>query len=31
VEKRFPDWIDMKKNLHEKPTAPPKVNEGDIW
>ncbi len=31
MEKRFPDWMGIKKNLHEKLTVPPKVNEGDVW
>lgn len=31
MEKRFPEWMDLKKTLHEKSISPPHVNEGDIW
>lgn len=31
MEKRFPEWINIKQDLHGKRILPPKVNEGDIW
>ena len=31
MEKRFPEWMDIKKDLHRETMPPPHVNEGEIW
>lgn len=31
MEKRFPEWINVKEDLHKEAMPPPHVNEGDVW
>ncbi len=30
-DKRFNEWIELKKTLHNKEVKPPFVSEGDMW